>query len=128
MISLEQVLGLVRELYARQIDSESDELRERLLREFVEVLTIDMPDRTNLVRYVLGVASRYGSPEVEARASRALKILAVIETLDALEDHKREERDAQMFGAPDARAERDDAPRRQGPSGGEARRREAAGE
>lgn len=113
MISLEQVLGLVRELYARQIDSESDELRERLLREFVEVLTIDMPDRTNLVRYVLGVASRYGSPEVEARASRALKILAVIETLDALEEHKREEREAQMFG--DARAERDDAPRRPAP-------------
>lgn len=126
MISFEQVLGLVRELYARQIDSESDELRERLLREFVEVLTIDMPDRTNLVRYVLGVASRYGGPELEARASRALKILAVIETLDALEEHKREEREAQMFG--DAKADSDDAPRRPGDPDAPPRRREAAGE
>lgn len=125
MISFEQVLGLVRELYARQIDSESDELRERLLREFVEVLTIDMPDRTNLVRYVLGVASRYGGPELEARASRALKILAVIETLDALEEHKREEREAQMFGD---RADSDDALRRTGAGEPETRRREAAGE
>lgn len=98
MIALSHVLLIVRSLFERQIDRESNELRERMLRELCDVLDVPNPDRTDLVRYVLVEAARCGDPEVEARASRALKIIAVIECIDALEDHKREEREARMFG------------------------------
>lgn len=124
MIALSQVLVLVRELFARQIDRESDEMRERMLREIVDVLTVETHDRTSLVRYVLCEASQCGDPSTEARADRALKILDVIEALDALAAHDREARDEAMFAragsAVDTRRPSDpDAP---------TRRREAAGE
>jgi len=125
MIALSQVLWLVRELFALQIDRESDDLRERLLRELCDVLALDTPDRSDPVRDVLREAARCGDPTIEAKAERALKILAVIETLDALAAHKREAELEALFGD---RAERDDALRRQGSDDGEARRREAAGD
>lgn len=126
MIALSQVLWLVRELFARQIDRESDDLRERLLRELCDVLALDTPDRSDPVRDVLREAARCGDPTIEAKAERALKILAVIETLDALAAHKREAELEALFG--DARAKRDDALRRAGAGEAETRRREAAGE
>lgn len=126
MIALSQVLWLVRELFAYQVDRESDDLRERMLRELCDVLAINAPDRVDPVREVLREAARCGDAETEARASRALKILAVIETLDALEEHKREERETQMFGDPCADSAAD--VRRPGTGEAETRRREAAGE
>lgn len=125
MIALSQVLWLVRELFAYQIDRESDDLRERMLREMCDVLALDTPDRSDPVHDVLREAARCGDPTIEAKADRALKILAVIETLDALAAHKREAELEALFGDP--RAD-DDALRKPGTGEAETRRREAAGE
>ena len=99
MIALSQVLWLVRELFAQQIDRESDELRERMLRELCDVLAFEALDRVDPVREVLREAARCGDLAVEAKASRALKIIAVIETIDALAAHKREAELETMFSS-----------------------------
>jgi len=125
-MTIEQVLVLVRALFASQIDRESDDLRERMLREMCDALAIDRPDRVDPVREVLREAARCGDPAIEARADLARKILDVIDSIDTLAAHKREAEAEALFGS--ARTASDDALRRQGSADGGERRREAAGE
>lgn len=118
-MTIEQVLVLVRALFASQIDRESNDLREWLLRQVVAALTIE--SQGDPVRAALDAAIRSDNEATAARARRALLALDALGALDAM----LADRDAERF----ARTDSDDALRRQGSAdGGETRRPEAAGE
>lgn len=117
-MTIEQVLVLVRALFAAQVDRESNDLREWLLRQIVAALTIET--QGDPVRAALDAAIRLDNEATSQRARRALLALDALVALDAM----LADRDAERF----ARADADDALRRPGSDGGEARRREAAGD
>ena len=117
-MTIEQVLALVRALFASQIDREPHDMREWILRQIVAELTIET--QGDPVRAALDAAIRSDNEATAARARRALLALDALVALDAM----LADRDAERF----ARAGADDALRRAGLSDGETRRREAAGE
>lgn len=114
----QQVLQLVRALFAAQIDREPNDLREWLLRQIVAALTIEA--QGDPVRAALEAAIRSDNEATSQRAQRALLALDALVALDVLIA----DRDAERF----ARADADDALRRPRGDDGETRRSEAAGE
>lgn len=72
-MTTEQVLVLVRALFASQIDRESNDLREWLLRQVVAALTIE--SQGDPVRAALDAAIRSDNEATAARARRALLAL-----------------------------------------------------
>lgn len=119
-MTIEQVLQLVRALFASQIDRESNDLREWLLRQIVAALTTET--QGDPVRAALDAAIRSDNEATAARAQRALLALDALVALDALLD----DRDAERLAAL-TRADADDALRRAGGVDGDTRRSEAAG-
>ena len=120
-MTIEQVLVLVRALFAVQIDRESNDLREWLLRQIVTALTFET--QVDPVREAIVAAIRSDNEVTSAKAQRALLALDALVALDALLADRDTERLAAL-----TRAEADDALRRPGGADGETRRHEAAGE
>lgn len=118
-MTIEQVLVLVRALFAAQIDREPNDLREWLLRQLVAALTFET--QVDVVRVALRAASH---SEDEVMAAKARRALLALDALDALDAMLAEEREARFA----ARADSDDALRRPDAGDGKTRRREAAGE
>jgi hypothetical protein len=117
-MTIEQVLVIVRALFAAQIDREPNDLREWLLRQIVAALAFET--QVDAVRVALRAASH---SEDEAMAARARRALLALDALDALDAMLADEREARFA----ARADSDDALRRPSTDDGDTRRREAAG-
>lgn len=81
-MNIEQVLQLVRALFAAQIDREPNDLREWLLRQIAAALTIEA--QGDPVRAALDAAIRSDNEATSQRAQRALLALDALVALDAL--------------------------------------------